>query len=223
MSENGGARVNETALAQLDWEKGQGLLPAIVQDATSFRVLMMGYLNQDALAQTRRSGYITFFSRSRQRLWTKGEESGNRLRWTAIDADCDGDTVLFQAMAFGPTCHLGTVSCFTQAPAHPLEQLDACIAQRHQCAPAGSYTAHLFQQGVRSIAQKVGEEGVETALAAVAQSNDALAGESADLIYHLLVLLRARGMTVHDVYAVLQQRHTARSFASTAADVIDDG
>ena len=199
-------QVNESALALLDWDKGQGLLPAIVQDARSLRVLMMGYMNVEALAQTRQSGYITFFSRQRQQLWLKGEQSGHRLRWTAIDADCDGDTLLLQANAQGPTCHLGRVSCFSQAPAHPLDQLDVSIAQRAVEPPVGSYTAHLFQQGIRRIAQKVGEEGVETALAAVAESAEALASESADLLYHLLVLLQARRVPLQDVYTVLQQR-----------------
>lgn len=210
-------QVNESALALLDWDKGQGLLPAIVQDARSLRVLMMGYMNAEALAQTRHSGYITFFSRQRQQLWLKGEQSGHRLRWTAIDADCDGDTLLLQANAQGPTCHLGRLSCFSQAPAHPLEQLDVSIAQRAEQTPVGSYTAHLFQQGVRRIAQKVGEEGVETALAAVAESPSALASESADLLYHLLVLLQARRVPLQDVYAVLQQRAQAGSAKPVAA------
>ncbi|HYG05063.1 MAG TPA: bifunctional phosphoribosyl-AMP cyclohydrolase/phosphoribosyl-ATP diphosphatase HisIE [Stenotrophomonas sp.] len=191
----------------LDWGKGDGLLPVIVQDAANLRVLMLGYMNAEALAATRASGRVTFYSRSKQRLWTKGESSGHFLEVVAIDQDCDADTLLILAHPRGPTCHLGRDSCFAQAPANFLGSLDALVATRERERPAGSYTTDLFEKGTRRIAQKVGEEGVETALAAVAQGEQELLGESADLLYHLLVLLRARGLGLADVLAVLEARH----------------
>ncbi|HET7931511.1 MAG TPA: bifunctional phosphoribosyl-AMP cyclohydrolase/phosphoribosyl-ATP diphosphatase HisIE [Rhodanobacteraceae bacterium] len=197
-------------LDRLDWDKGGGLLPAIVQHWRSGEVLMLGYMNADALAETRRSGRATFFSRSRQRLWTKGETSGHFLEIRAIRVDCDHDTLLVSAQPHGPACHLGTQSCFgpgTRPPLAFLGELDELIATRATERPDGSYTARLFESGIRRIAQKVGEEGVETALAAVAQDDDALLGEAADLVYHLTVLLRARGKSLADVADVLAQRH----------------
>ncbi|MBB5876513.1 bifunctional phosphoribosyl-AMP cyclohydrolase/phosphoribosyl-ATP diphosphatase HisIE [Xanthomonas sp. 3498] len=197
----------DVADAALDWGKGDGLLPVVVQDAATLRVLMLGYMNQEALAQTRRSGQVTFYSRSKQRLWTKGESSGHVLEVVAIDTDCDGDTLLVLAHPHGPTCHLGRDSCFPQAPGQFLGALDRLVAQRERERPAGSYTTQLFEKGTRRIAQKVGEEGVETALAGVAQGDDELLGESADLLYHLTVLLRARGLGLADAVAVLEARH----------------
>lgn len=197
----------------LAWEKQNGLLPAIVQDAGDRRVLMLGYMNRQALAQTLASGQVTFYSRSRQRLWIKGESSGHHLALVGIEADCDGDTLLLQASAQGPTCHLGTTSCFAHAPGGLLAELDATIGQRQRERPEGSYTTQLFDAGVRRIAQKVGEEGVETALAALAQDDADLLGEAADLIYHLLVLLRSRGLSLADAERVLAQRH-ARNAAT---------
>jgi len=191
----------------LDWSKGDGLLPVIVQDADNLRVLMLGYMNAEALEATRTSGKVTFFSRSKQRLWTKGESSGHFLEVVGIEQDCDADTLLIQAHPRGPTCHLGRDSCFPQAPANFLGSLDALVATRDRERPAGSYTTALFEKGTRRIAQKVGEEGVETALAAVVQSDEELLGESADLLYHLLVLLRARGLSLSDVLGVLEARH----------------
>lgn len=194
----------------LDWAKGDGLLPAIVQDWRSGAVLMLGYMNAEALAHTRQSGKVTFYSRSKQRLWTKGETSGHFLRLKSLRADCDNDTILIGAEPIGPTCHKGTQSCFGDdvAPRFPfLAELDALVAQRERERPAGSYTTSLFEGGVRRIAQKVGEEGVETALAAVAEDNAALRGEAADLVFHLLVLLRARGIDFADVVAELRRRH----------------
>jgi len=208
--------------ARLDWAKGDGLLPAIVQDAATLRVLMLGYMNREALEATLASGRVTFYSRSKQRLWTKGESSGHVLELVSVDADCDDDTLLVLAHPHGPTCHLQRASCFPQAPgrkaapAQPsassadvafLAELDALVAQRERERPAGSYTTRLFEGGVRRIAQKVGEEGVETALAAVAQDEAALLGESADLLYHLVVLLRARGLSLADAIAILRERH----------------
>lgn len=191
----------------LDWGKGDGLLPVIVQDAANLRVLMLGYMNAEALAQTRASGKVTFYSRSKQRLWTKGERSGHFLEVVGIEQDCDADTLLVLAHPRGPTCHLGRDSCFPQAPANFLGHLDAVVATRERERPAGSYTTALFEQGTRRIAQKVGEEGVETALAAVVQGDEELLGESADLLFHLLVLLRSRGLGLADVLGMLQTRH----------------
>lgn len=189
------------------WDRQGGLLPAIVQDADTLRVLMLGYMDRDALAATRASGRVTFFSRSRQRLWTKGESSGHFLDVVSIDLDCDGDTLLVQARPHGPTCHLARESCFADAPGNFLAQLDRLVAGRERARPEGSYTTALFDRGVRAIAQKVGEEGVETALAAVVQDDAALCGEAADLLFHLQVLMRARGLSLADVVAVLRTRH----------------
>lgn len=193
---------------RLDWGKGDGLLPAVVQDAATLRVLMLGYMNREALDATLASGKVTFYSRSKRRLWTKGESSGHVLELRAIETDCDSDTLLIRAVPHGPTCHLQRTSCFADAPGSFLAELDALIARRERERPAGSYTTRLFEEGVRRIAQKVGEEGVETALAAVAQDETALLGESADLLYHLLVLLRSRGLGLAEVEALLAARHS---------------
>jgi phosphoribosyl-ATP pyrophosphohydrolase/phosphoribosyl-AMP cyclohydrolase len=195
---------------RLDWSKGGGLLPAVIQHWRTGAVLMLGYMSREALAQTQQSGKVTFFSRSKQRLWTKGETSGNFLVFKAAFADCDNDALLVHADPKGPTCHLGTESCFGDASAPPLAflaELDALVAERESARPAGSYTTRLFESGVRRIAQKVGEEGVEAALAAVVEDKDALVGESADLFFHLLVLLRARDASLADVAAALAARH----------------
>jgi phosphoribosyl-ATP pyrophosphohydrolase/phosphoribosyl-AMP cyclohydrolase len=205
----------------LAWGKQDGLLPAVVQDAATQRVLMLGYMNRDALAQTLASRRVTFWSRSKGRLWTKGESSGHVLELVAIEADCDDDTLLLQARPHGPTCHLGRTSCFAAAPGNDaaasfaashefLAGLDAVIERRERERPDGSYTTTLFESGLRRIAQKVGEEGLETSLAAVCEDDEALLGEAADLIYHLIVLLRARGLSLADAVAVLQRRHTPK-------------
>jgi phosphoribosyl-ATP pyrophosphohydrolase/phosphoribosyl-AMP cyclohydrolase len=196
-------------IAGLAWDKQQGLLPAIVQDATGGRVLMLGYMDRAALDATLATRRVTFFSRSRQRLWMKGETSGDVLELVSIEADCDADTLLVQARPRGPTCHLGRASCFAGAPENFLAQLDQLVARRERERPPGSYSTKLFEAGTRRIAQKVGEEGVETALAAVAQDDAALLGEAADLFFHLTVLLRARGLGLDDVVAVLRDRHAA--------------
>jgi phosphoribosyl-ATP pyrophosphohydrolase/phosphoribosyl-AMP cyclohydrolase len=194
-----------------------------VQHWRSGAVLMLGYMNPAALADTQRSGKVTFFSRSKGRLWTKGETSGNFLMFKSVRADCDRDALLVLAEPVGPTCHLGTVSCFgdeaaaasvprneaAQAVAF-LAELDALVADRARERPAGSYTTRLFDAGIRRIAQKVGEEGVETALAATTQDDGELVGEAADLVYHLIVLLRARGKSLADVVKLLEERHAAR-------------
>ena len=198
---------------RLAWDKGDGLLPAVVQHARDGRVLMLGYMNRAALQVTLDSGKVTFYSRSKQRLWTKGESSGHTLELQSLHADCDNDSLLALALPQGPTCHLGRDSCFGDAATPALAfvgQLDALIAQRARQRPEGSYTTRLFDAGIRHIAQKVGEEGVETALAAVVQDDAALLGEAADLVYHLLVLLRARGMGFDTVAETLALRHCGR-------------
>lgn len=196
------------AAANPDWSKG--LIPAVVQDADTGLVLMLGYMNEEALAHTRRSGQVTFYSRSKQRLWTKGESSGHFLELVSLAVDCDADTLLVLARPRGPTCHNGTTTCFGDFPGPDLAflgELDRLIETRHRERPAGSYTTKLFDAGTRRIAQKVGEEGVETALAAVAQDADALLGEAADLVYHLTVLLRDKGLGLADVARRLRERH----------------
>jgi len=193
----------------LAWDKQGGLLPAIVQDAGTRRVLMLGYMDRAALDATLATGRVTFFSRSRQRLWMKGETSGDILELVSLEADCDADTLLVQAKPRGDTCHLGRKSCFPDAPGDFLAELDALVALRERMRPEGSYTTKMFEGGVRRIAQKVGEEGVETALAAVVEDDNALLGEAADLTFHLTVLLRARGLGLVDVAAVLKDRHAA--------------
>ncbi|WP_313917467.1 bifunctional phosphoribosyl-AMP cyclohydrolase/phosphoribosyl-ATP diphosphatase HisIE [Tahibacter sp.] len=196
--------------ASLDWSKGDGLLPAIVQHWRSGTVLMQGWMNPAALQQTLDSGKVTFYSRSKQRLWTKGERSQHWLLLRGVLTDCDRDSLLLRAEPQGPTCHLGSDSCFgaeaLQSPGF-LDQLDALVAARERERPAGSYTTQLFDGGLRRIAQKVGEEGVETALAAVAQDEAALVGEAADLLFHLTVLLRARGLPLAAAIEELQRRH----------------
>lgn len=201
-----------TDISRLDWAKGDDLLPAIIQHWRSGEVLMLGYMNVEALAQTRASGHVTFYSRSKQRLWTKGESSGHVLALKSMRIDCDADTLLIQAEPHGPTCHTGSSSCFgdsidVRPPLGFLAELDALVAQRHVERPEGSYTTKLFDGGMRRIAQKVGEEGVETALAAVVQGDEDLLGEAADLLFHLIVALRARDLSLADVVNVLATRH----------------
>ncbi|MEQ1512583.1 MAG: bifunctional phosphoribosyl-AMP cyclohydrolase/phosphoribosyl-ATP diphosphatase HisIE [Lysobacteraceae bacterium] len=195
-------------IESLAWEKQSGLLPAVVQDADSRRVLMLGYMSREALVKTIESGQVTFYSRSKQRLWTKGESSGHVLTLVGLEVDCDNDTLLVQARPQGPTCHLGTVSCFPNAPGDVLGDLDTLIAKRAIDLTAGSYTTKLFESGIKRIAQKVGEEGLETALAAVVEDDDALLGEAADLLYHLIVLLRARGLDLDAVKRTLAKRRS---------------
>ena len=201
---------NALPLAErLDWDKCDGMIPAIVQHAASGEVLMQGFMTREALEKTQDTGQVTFFSRSKQRLWTKGETSGHHLELVAIRADCDGDTLLVSAHPHGPTCHTGSNSCFGDAPGQFLGALDALVRQREHDRPLNSYTTKLFEKGTRHIAQKVGEEGVETALAGVAGPDAELASEAADLIFHLLVLLHARNMVFQDVLDVLAERAEA--------------
>ncbi|PKL96861.1 MAG: bifunctional phosphoribosyl-AMP cyclohydrolase/phosphoribosyl-ATP diphosphatase [Gammaproteobacteria bacterium HGW-Gammaproteobacteria-8] len=195
---------------QADWQKSDGLLPAIVQDAATGRVLMLGYMNRAALEMTEASGRVTFFSRSKQRLWTKGETSGNSLELVSVALDCDRDTLLIQARPNGPTCHLGTATCWgdeTRPPAAFLAELERIIAARKSADPESSYTARLLAEGVKRCAQKVGEEGVEVALAATAGDRAELVDESADLLYHLLVVLAASDVSLDEVCRTLESRH----------------
>lgn len=196
-------------IQELAWEKMQGLLPAIVQDHQTSAVLMLGYMNIAALEQTIATGLVTFYSRSKNKLWTKGETSGNYLKLTAITTDCDKDTLLISANPTGPVCHTGTKTCFGDSSSGWtfIRQLEDTIAERESNRGANSYTAKLFDAGIQRIAQKVGEEGVEVALASIAQEKNKVAEESADLLYHLFVLLRARDLKFMDVVEVLKSRH----------------
>lgn len=195
---------------RIDWKKCGGLVPAIVQDAATQQVLMLGYMNEAALARTLRSRKVTFFSRTKNRLWTKGESSGHFLRLAGLEVDCDRDTLLIRATPDGPTCHRGTTSCFGQDGATGagfLAHLDRVVAGRLKSKDTSSYTARLAAEGVARVAQKVGEEGVETALAAMSADDDDFAGEAADLLYHLIVLLRVRKLGLADAISVLERRH----------------
>jgi len=201
--------MTDALVESLDWDRGDGLLPMIVQHAHDGRVLMLGYVDREALARTLETREVHFRSRSRQCLWKKGETSGNVLSLVSIAPDCDADALLAQAIPAGPTCHRGTPSCFDGgSPAHPwLNELEALVAARAQADPAASYVAKLLAGPASRRAQKVGEEGVETALAAVGGDRDALRGEAADLVFHLLVLLRGAGLTLADVVGELAARH----------------
>lgn len=204
----------ENLANQLDWDKVDGMMPAIVQDATSGTVLMLGYMDPAALDKTLATGLVTFKSRKSGQLWTKGETSGNHLRLQVIRYDCDNDALLVLADPAGPTCHTGTLSCFGTAPpfAHGfLSQLEQIVSARATENPETSYTAQLLQGKPARRAQKVGEEGLEVALAAVTGDDAELLGESADLLFHLLVVLRGRGKSLADVMAVLQARHRAKA------------
>ena len=195
--------------ATLDFAKGNGLIPAVVQDADTLQVLTLAYMDRAALDETILSGEATFFSRSRGGRWRKGETSGNRLKVVSITPDCDGDALVLAVRPMGPACHLGTTSCFGSEDAPGLgriARLEATIAERAVADPQTSWTARLLAQGPKRVAQKVGEEGVETALAGAAGPDEEVASEAADLVYHLLVLLRARQMSFQDVLDVLAAR-----------------
>jgi phosphoribosyl-ATP pyrophosphohydrolase/phosphoribosyl-AMP cyclohydrolase len=201
---------------RVDWDKGAGLVPAIVQHADSGEVLMLGYMNRAALLASFAGGRVVFFSRTRQRLWEKGETSGHHLQLQEIRLDCDRDTLLVTALPEGPVCHTGTRTCFGDTTATPaaatgfLLELERIIAQRIAEAPEDSYTARLVNRGTRRVAQKVGEEGLEVALAACTEEDPALVGECADLLYHLLVLLRVRSLKLGTVVEELRERHLMR-------------
>lgn len=204
-------------VAKLDWPKGDGLLPAVVQHATSGAVLMLGYMNAQALHDTLDRGRVIFFSRARNRLWLKGETSGNYLNVVNVTTDCDTDTLLIQAEPTGPVCHKGTPTCFAdQAPTAGerlafLAELESIIARRLADRPQGSYTARLFAEGPARIAQKIGEEGVEVALAAVGSDDAKLIGEIADLIYHLVLLIKSRNLSLARAVQELEARHMNRA------------
>jgi phosphoribosyl-ATP pyrophosphohydrolase/phosphoribosyl-AMP cyclohydrolase len=203
-------------VASLDWTKGDGLLPAIVQHARTGRVLMLGYMNETALHATLAGNRVVFYSRSRQALWTKGETSGHYLNVVDLSTDCDSDALLVLADPVGPTCHTGTESCFADAAPVDAQRLaflgllENIIANRIADQPEGSYTARLFAEGPGRIAQKLGEEGVETALAAVTRDDEGLVSECADLLYHLLVLLKSRDLTLERVVDELRARHASK-------------
>lgn len=195
----------------IDFDKGAGLVPAIVQDATTRKVLMLGYMDREAYEKTLASKRVTFFSRKRQGLWTKGETSGHYLELVDMKVDCDHDTLLVKAVPHGPTCHLGTDTCWGEAntpdPLGFLGQLQDFIEQRHREMPEGSYTTSLFRDGTKRMAQKVGEEALEAALEAVGGDDGRLVYEGADLLYHLIVLLTAKGLRIEDLARELAGRH----------------
>jgi phosphoribosyl-ATP pyrophosphohydrolase/phosphoribosyl-AMP cyclohydrolase len=197
---------------RIDWEKVDGLVPAIIQDFGSSQVLMMGYMNQEALAKTLETEKVTFFSRTKNRLWTKGEASGNSLNLVNISLDCDNDTLLIKVNPVGPTCHTGTTTCWDGDKTEEtqlvwLHQLEQLLAERKNADPDSSYTASLYARGTKRISQKVGEEGVEVALAATSGDKAELVCESADLMYHLFVLLQDQGLSFDDVINKLKERH----------------
>jgi phosphoribosyl-ATP pyrophosphohydrolase/phosphoribosyl-AMP cyclohydrolase len=195
----------------MDFEKLKGIVPAIVQDARSQKVLMLGFMNPEALKLTRESGKVTFYSRTRERLWTKGEESGNFLFVQEILEDCDQDTLLIRATPAGPVCHTGSDTCFNERNTQDdfLHELQGLIHSRKKEMPEGSYTTSLFEQGINKIAQKVGEEAVELLIEAKDSNDDLFLNEAADLVYHLLVLLSARGRDIKEVISLLEERHRA--------------
>jgi len=196
---------------QIDWNKTDGLIPAIIQDSTTLQVLMLGYMNQEALEATLSSKRVTFYSRSKERLWQKGESSENYLNLVSIQLDCDQDTLLICAQPEGPTCHLNTTSCFgnDHAPGIGfLSHLENVIRKRSVEMPEGSYTTSLFEKGIDRIAQKVGEEAVETVIASKNTEKGPLANEVSDLLYHLLVLLRQKDTDLSEIMEILRQRHS---------------
>jgi len=208
----------------IDFDKCSGLVPAIIQDAKTKTVLMLGYMNKEALEKTQQTGLVTFYSRSRQCLWTKGETSGNCLHLVSIKSDCDGDTLLVQANPDGPTCHKGTDTCWGEEnrpePEQPqehksqpnpllfLSELSDFIEQRHREMPEGSYTTSLFRDGLNRMAQKVGEEALELVIEATNGTNERLIYEGSDMLYHLIVLLTSKGLRIEDMAAELMERHS---------------
>ena len=207
------APLSAAELDSLSWDKMDGLLPVVVQDARTLQVLMLGYMNREALARTLESGFVTFHSRSKGRLWMKGETSGNRLAVRTVHSDCDSDALLIEAVPEGPTCHLGTTSCFSEAGPSGvgwLAKLAGIVEQRASAGASESYTAKLLAEGPIRIAQKIGEEGVEVALAGATGDTAQCVSETADLLYHLTVLMQARGFTWDEVAAELAARHDTR-------------
>jgi len=194
----------------LDFEKTGGLIPAIIQDSETNKVLMLGYVNEEALAKTIETGKVTFFSRTKQRLWTKGEESGNFLNVVSIKEDCDKDTLLIKVNPVGPVCHTGADTCFEEVNKESIlffKHLQHFIEKRYKEMPEGSYTTSLFKSGINRMAQKVGEEAIESVIEACNGSDDRLIYESADMIYHLIVLLTSKGLSIEDLAVELEKRH----------------
>ena len=198
-------------MMKIDFDKCGGLVPAIIQDATTKMVLMLGYMNEEALQKTQETGLVTFFSRSRQCLWTKGETSGNYLHLVDIKVDCDNDTLLIQATPDGPTCHKGTDTCWGEEnkpnPLLFLSELSDFIEKRHEEMPEGSYTTSLFKDGLNRMAQKVGEEALELVIEATNGTNERLIYEGSDMLYHLIVLLTSKGLRIEDMARELMERH----------------
>lgn len=193
---------------QIDWEKCDYLLPAIIQNVVTKEVLMMGYMNQEALKKTLSENIVTFYSRTKKRLWTKGESSNNFLKVSSIHLDCDRDTILVFVNPQGPTCHLGSSNCFNLSLKDGfLFELESIIAERLQSNPAGSYVCSLFKEGIEKIAQKVGEESVETIIAALKQSDEAFINEGSDLVFHFLLLLKAKNISLVKIAEKLASRH----------------
>jgi len=196
---------------KLDFDKGNGLVPVVIQDNVSLKVLMLGYMNEEALAKTKAEGLVTFFSRSRNELWTKGATSGNYLHVKEIFEDCDNDTLLIKAQPDGPTCHTGSETCFKQSSSKGfLYQLEQTINDRISNESEKSYTNYLFKRGINKMAQKVGEEAVELVIEAKDNNDDLFKGEAADLLYHFLILLRAKNIKLEDIEAVLKERNSAK-------------
>lgn len=197
---------------ELDFKKMNGLIPAIIQDDYTQKVLMLGFMNEEAYKKTVETGKVTFFSRTKNRLWTKGEKSGNFLQVISIKADCDNDTLLIKVSPAGPVCHTGTDTCWGEENKQDimfLKELQDFIDKRHEEMPEGSYTTSLFQSGVNKMAQKVGEEAVETVIEACNGTNERLIYEGSDLLYHLIVLLTSKGYRIEDLARELKERHSA--------------
>lgn len=195
-------------MLNIDFSKGDGLVPVVIQDNTTLQVLMVGYMNEEAYLKTETEGRVTFYSRSRQTLWTKGETSGNWLRVVTTETDCDNDAILIKAEPSGPVCHTGTWSCFGEQPAKGfLYRLEEIINNRIEEGSTGSYTSRLFSEGTGKIAQKVGEEAVELVIESMGDNNGLFKNEVADLLYHLLVLLRAKSVSLPEIEEVLLSRH----------------
>ncbi|NMM50634.1 bifunctional phosphoribosyl-AMP cyclohydrolase/phosphoribosyl-ATP diphosphatase HisIE [Marinigracilibium pacificum] len=201
---------NNLNIDTLDFAKGDGLIPAIIQDVSTKNVLMMGYMNRESLEKTLETGLVTFYSRSKQRLWTKGETSGNVLKLVSIKQDCDADTLLVYAKPSGPTCHTGSDTCFDESNKGNvafIDYLKKVIKDRYESPTDESYTSSLFKKGINKVAQKVGEEAVEIVIEAKDDNKDLFLGEAADLLYHYLVLLQAKEIDLEEVIEVLQKRH----------------
>lgn len=194
----------------IDFDKMDGLVPAVIQDDKTLKVLMLGFMNKEAYEKTLESGKVTFWSRTKGRLWTKGETSGNFLNVVSIQQDCDNDTLLIKANPVGPVCHTGADTCWNETNDNPimfLSELQRFINKRHEEMPKGSYTTSLFESGCSRMAQKVGEEAIESVIEAMSGNNERLVYEAADMVYHLIVLLTSKGLSIEDIARELQERH----------------